>query len=55
MAYVHQGIFVRYGCAKCRNPILMQIGMKNVAEQIERLREGPPLYCAPCWQPGNDS
>lgn len=55
MASVHHGVFVRYDCAKCRNPIHMQIGIKNVAEQIEGLRDGPALYCAPCWQPENAS
>lgn len=51
MALVHYGVFAAFDCAKCKRTIHMQIGTKNVPEQIERLRQGPPLYCAPCWEP----
>lgn len=49
------GPFARYRCAECGQDIYMQISAKFAIKQLQSLRSAEPLYCAPCWQPGQET
>jgi hypothetical protein len=41
--------FVRFKCASCEREIERQILARRADDEINELRDGPPLQCAECY------
>ena len=39
---------VKYRCARCGCEVEAQVNPRRCAEQIDAMRDGPPLVCAGC-------
>lgn len=42
--------FVKFKCAGCNREIERQVSARRCAQELDALRDGPPLYCAACPQ-----